>query len=328
MFRHLSLRIVAITLSTIAICTILIGVFSYQWAKRTVQSEFIEVSSNYYRNSDELLVQYMNYIEETAKVMLNNPVVVRDIRQPQVSMELQPVMDNLAVGQNLKLTGVSIYKTNGTVYSLSRMSNMPSLQTLQQDERIRSFVDNSAQKSMWLFRNKETVGRNYASSYSPNGALSYFLKTFDDNGALLGIMIVDLDANQIFEFFSSDNTLFRQSKLFLVRDGKDVGGSPFNANKDVPDVADLQQITKDPEGSFVSSRGDRLILFHSVLDSNTKIVMDVPLRNATSKLHALPLSIVLLTLLSSTLAVLLAYLLKMSIVRPLTQLYKRIRAFI
>jgi hypothetical protein len=328
MFRRLSLRIVLITLSAIAICTILIGIFSFQWAKRTVQSEFIEVSSTYYRNSGELLSQYMNYVEESAKVMLNNPVVVRAVRQPQVSMELQPVLDNLSAGQNLKLAGISIYKTDGTVYSLSRMSNMPSLQALQQDERIRSFEGNSAQKSMWLFRSKDNVGRDYANSYSPNGALSYLLKTFDDSGSLLGIMIIDLDANKLFDFFSTDNALFRQSNLFLVRDGKDVGGSPLNASKEVPDAGDLAQITKDPAGSFISSRRDRLMLFHSVLGSSTKIVMDIPLRNATSKLHALPLSIVLLTLLSSTLAVLLAYLLKTSIVRPLTQLYKRIRAFI
>jgi hypothetical protein len=328
MFRRLSFRIVIITLATISICTILIGLFSFQWAKRTVQSEFKEVASNYYRNSGELLVQYMNYIEESAKVMLNNPTIVREIRLPKVSTELPPVLDNLAASQNLKQAGVSIYKTDGTVYSLGRMSNMPSFQTLQQDGRIRSFTDNSALKSTWLFRNKENVGHDNANSYSSNGTLSYFLKTFDDNGSLLGMMIIDLDANNIFDFFSTDNALFRQSKLFLVRDGKDVGGSPLNANNEVPDAGDVEQIAKDPEGSFISSRGDRLMLFHSILDSNTKIVMDVPLRNATSRLRSLPLSLALLTLLSSTLAVLLAFLLKQSIVRPLTQLYKRIRAFI
>ncbi|WP_248927205.1 hypothetical protein [Paenibacillus hamazuiensis] len=327
MFRLLSLRIVMIALSTISVCTILIAIFSFQWAKRTVQAEFIEVSNNYFRNSNEQLVQYMNSIEETAKVILNNPMMADEIRQPKVSMELQPVLDNLSVGLNLKVLGISIYKIDGTVYSLSRMSNMPPFQTLQENRAIRNFIGQSSEKSAWVIRDGEDGAGGTANR--SGGTLTYLLKAFDDSGSLLGIMIVDLDAAKALDFFNTTNSLFRRSQTFLFHDGKNIARMLPDANKDALDTEDLDIIQQAPEGAFVSDSGDRLILFRPVLGSGTdKIVMDIPLENAMSKLHSLKVSLFLLTLLSSSLAVLLAVLLKRSIVRPLAELYKKIRAFL
>lgn len=327
MFRRLSRRIVLISLLTISICTLLIGIFSYQWAKKTVRSEFMTVSSNYYRNSNELIVQHMNYIEETAKVILNNPIIDHELEQTKVSTELQPVMDNLSSGLDVKLLGISFYKTNGTVYSLSRMSDLPTLDKLREDETINRFMDNAADKSKWTFR-QQNLPYYYTNVVHSNGTLSYLLKAFRDNGSLLGMMVVDLDANKLFDFFSTDNALFRQNKLFLLLDGQTIGYPASDASRDTPDARDLSRIKKDPEGSFVSAKGDMLVLFQPILNSATKMVMNIPLNNSASMLQSLQMSILLYTLMSSSLAVVLAILLQRSIVRPLNQLYKRIKTFI
>lgn len=329
MFRRLSRRIVIISLSTISVCTFIFGLFSYQWAKRTEQSEFIAISTNYYHNSYESLIQHMKYLEETAKVILTNPIVSRELQQTKVSTEIQPILDNFSIGLDSQLLGISIYQTNGTVYSLSRMSNLPTLDQLQGDRLIRRFMDNSSQTSVWVFRNNNLpIYYFHDTPYSSKGTFTCLLKAFNDTGALSGIMAIDLDANKLFDLFSNNTALFHPSRLFLIHDSQDIVSLAAYSSKEEPDPKDLQKIKKDPEGSFVSASGERLILFHSILNTDTQVVMELPLNNSMSKLHSLGTSLLLITLISISIAVLLALLLKMSIVRPLSQLYKKIKKFV
>lgn len=325
MFPLLSRRIVLISLLTISICTVLIGIFSYEWAKRTVRSEFVGVSSSYFAKSNDLIAQYMNHMEETAKVMLENPVIAHEIRKPGVSMEVQPVLDHFSQALDVKLLGISIYKPNGTLYSLSRMSNIPSLDQLREDSRIREFLTLSSPASAWLLRDRN-LAQYYA--YSANDALTYLAKTYDDDGSLLGLMVIDLDVQPLFDFLSTTNELFRQSELFLVRGNEDVLYDPEDGVKRAPGAADLGKIKEDPKGSFVSTGGDRLVLFQSVLNLDSKMVMSIPLKNTDANLRALRMSIFWYSLLFGSLSVCLAVLLRSSIIKPLRQLYKRIRTFV
>jgi hypothetical protein len=63
------------------------------------------------------------------------------------------------------------------------------------------------------------------------------------------------------------------------------------------------------------------------MDSNTKIVMTIPLKHSITRLSGLKWSILALSFLSVLVAAMLALMLKAGIVRPLTQLYGRMRAF-
>lgn len=325
-FRLLSRRIVFISFLTISVCTVLIGIFSYEWAKRTVHSEFAGVSSSYFAKSGDSIVQYMNSMEETAKVMLDNPVIAHEIRQPYVSTKVQPVLDNFSLSLDAKLLGISIYKTDGTLYSLSRMSNIPSLDQLREDARIRDFLTSSSAPSAWLLRDRDLAYYS-VNSYAVNGTLTYLAKAFDDNGSLLGVMVIDLDLHPIFDFFGTTNKLFRDSELFLVGDNGEVVDASADAQKRAPAAGDLDPIKKDPKGSFISAKGHRLVLFQTVLNADAKMVMSLPLSNADSQLRALRWSIILYTFLFGALAVVLAVMLRGSIIKPLSQLYKRIRTF-
>ncbi|UUZ80245.1 hypothetical protein LJK88_35740 [Paenibacillus sp. P26] len=48
MFKKLSRRIMLITISGLSFCIAVMGVFAYQWAKKTVLFETVQVSSNYF----------------------------------------------------------------------------------------------------------------------------------------------------------------------------------------------------------------------------------------------------------------------------------------
>lgn len=327
MFRFLSRRIVLISFLTISVGTVLIGIFSYEWAKRTVQSEFADVSSSYFAKSNDSVAQYRSHMEETAKVMLENPVIAHELRQPNVSTEVQPVLDQFSLSLDVKLLGISIYQTNGTIYSLSRMSNVPSLDRLRDDARIRAFLNSSSSSSAWMLRDRNQTP-DYVNFDARNGTLTYLTKAFDDHGSLLGLMLIDLDPNQLFDFFGTTNKLFGQSELFLLRGNDSIVYASGYTDQRAPAAGDLRNIKKEPEGSFQSAAGDRLVLFRTVLNADTKIVMSIPLQNADTELRALRVSIVAYTLLFGSLAVFLAVLLRASIIKPLSLLFKRIRSFV
>jgi len=326
-FRLLSRRIVLISLITVTACTILIGLFSFQWAKRTVEAEFMGVSSSYFAKSNDLIVQYMNNMEEKARVILDNPVIAREIREPRVSREVQPVLDHFSQSLDVKLLGISIYKPDGTLYSLSRMSSIPTYEQLKEDAPVRDLLNRPSASSAWTLRNRNLA--QYSVNFNrENGALTYLAKSYDDRGGLLGLMVIDLDVGTLFDFLGTTNKLFRQSQLFLIRDNEEGVYAAYAADRSAPGAADLRKIKRDPEGAFISADGSRLVLYQPILGADAKIAMSIPLKNIDGNLRTLRLSIVLYTVLFGLLAVALAILLRRSIVRPLSQLYKRIRAFV
>ncbi|PYI55553.1 cache domain-containing protein [Paenibacillus flagellatus] len=324
MFKRLSRRIVLITLLSVSAFTVAIGFFSYYWAKRTVLSEFIAVSTNYFQSSNDLLAQYLNYTGETAKMIANNPNVAGAVEKPHVSSEVSPLLDSLAYGMNTDIRGISLYKTDGTIYSLSGMSNLPSLEQLRQEEPIRRFIESAEPKSMWISRYKH-LSSYYNYRYGANGTFSYLLKWTDDRGAVSGIMVIDLDANRLFGFFQTDNSIFVQNRLYMLRDGDNLIRSSPGDQAESLDPDDLGQLTGS-EGKFVSADGGRLILYNTIMDSNTKIVASIPLKQSISHLSAMKGAVVLLALFSCIGAALLAAMLRTSIVRPLSQLYVKMKA--
>ncbi|KIL38639.1 hypothetical protein SD70_25045 [Gordoniibacillus kamchatkensis] len=326
MFHRLSRRIVSITLLSVSAFTVLIGLFSYQWAKKTVVSEFIGMSTHYFDSSCNLLAQNLNYIGETAKMIMNNPNVAVAIRNPAVSPEISLMLDSFAA-MNLDIKGITLYIPDGTSYSMSRLSNVPSLDKLREDDRIRRFLDDPEAKFLWISRYRGLTSY-YNYQYGPNGTLTYLLKWSGDgdHGGLSGTMAVDLDAEKLFAFFQTSNAAFHENRLFLIRDGTDIVSSPINGNDDKLSPRDLPTINGSEQGWFLSADGSELILHRTVMSSNTQIVMAAPLKQSIARLSALRWSIILLTMFSGMFAVLLAVLLKTSIIRPLNHLYIKMKA--
>lgn len=328
MFRRLSRRIVLITLLSVSVCTLAIGLFSYQWAKKTIVSEFVDVSSNYYQNSYDLLQQYLNYIGETAKMIASNPNVAREIQKTDASSsDLSQLLDGITFGMNLEIRGISLYKEDGSVVTLNRMSNVPPLEALTEDERIRRFVGDPGTKFMWISRYKN-LSLYYNGQYRENGTYSYLLKWAGDKGDPLGMMVIDLDLDRLFNFFNTENVMFQDNRLLLLRDGDNwASSSPNGKNDGGFALSDLAQIKNAREGRFISHQGDKLVLYRELMDPDTKIVMTIPLKHSITRISGLKQSILSLSVLSVLIAAMLALMLKASIVRPLTHLYTRMRAF-
>ncbi|UUZ93621.1 cache domain-containing protein [Paenibacillus sp. P25] len=327
MFKKLSRRIMLITISGLSFCIAVMGVFAYQWAKKTVLFETVQVSSNYFRSSNDLLEQYLNYIGETAKMIANNPGITETAWRPNVPpSKVSLLLDRLTFGMNMDVKGISLYRPDGTVFTLSGMSNVPSMEKLKEEEPIRRFMNDSGEQWKWLSRYKN-LSPYYYDRYSTNGTFSYLLKWTVSEGGTPGTMIVDLDADKLFGFFRTDNDLFRHNCLFLIRDGENIVHSSLSGSADDAAPQDLTQLNNGLEGRFISADGDQLYLYHTVMNSNVKIVVSIPPRDSVSNLSALKWSIVLLGPLSGLFAVILALMLKRSVTRPLAQLYGRMRAF-
>lgn len=326
MFKELSRRIVLITLLSVSVFTVGTGIFSYQWAKRTITGEFVEISSNYFQSSNDLLEQYLNYIGETAKMIANNPNLAAAVQSSDRTVAVPRLLDSFAYGMNLDIMGVALYTADGMIYSLSKISNVPPMEELAKAPRIRAFLNDPDQTSLWHSRYRN-LSSFYNYQYSKEGTFSFLLKWAASDGSPPGTLVIDLDINKLFSFFVSSNAMFRDNGLFLVRDGTDLVVSSSNPEPDGLNSGILRKISSGTEGSFLLQDREQLYLYSTVMDSNVKVILAIPFRNSLASLSALRWSITLLALLSCLLAVVLAFMVKSSIIRPLTRLYTRMKAF-
>jgi len=327
MFKRFSRRILLITLVSVSAFATASGLFSYYWAKRTVLSEFVSVSSNYFQTSRELLEQYLNSTGETAKVIANNPNLAVAARGPNAYGEVPRLLDVLASGMNPDIRGIALYAADGTVYSLSRMSNLPSLKQMMAEEPVRRFLEDGKRQSAWISRYRD-LSSYYDYRYVENGTFSFLLKTGQGGeSGVPGTMVVDLDAVQLFRFFASDHPFFAGNRLYLVRDGTDIVPSASGSEASPFAEDDLRRVNGGTGGRFTSEDGSRLVLYETILESNAKIVAAIPLQSSYAHLSPLGRTVLLLGLLSGAFALALAFWLRAGIVRPLSQLYERMKSF-
>lgn len=320
MFKRLSRRIVLFILLSISVITVAIGVYSYSWVRNTVISEYIEMSLNYAHSSNDLMTQYLNYVAETGKMIASNPSVSTAISRPNASSEVTTLLDNLALSMNIDIAGVTLYMEDGNHYSISKLSNVPALENIAEDQRVSHFMDEPESIEMWISR--YNLSAYYNQLYSAEGVFSYLLK-FSIQGKK-GLMVIDLNPRKLFEFYESDNPLFQHQQLFLVRDGENIIRA-FQAEQDEAQAPlDLHKINAHKDGWFLAK--DQLVIHDTIKSSNTQIVMSSPLQHSTSQLSALRWSIIVLSFLSGVIAIVISGMLKNSIIRPLTSLYSRMKA--
>ncbi|WP_080839146.1 hypothetical protein [Cohnella massiliensis] len=326
MFKKFSRRIALITIVSVSAFTAVVGALAYEWAKRTVVSEFAAISANSFQSSFELLEQFLNATGETAKMIANNPNLAVAVGSPNAFGEASLLLDSLAYGADLNILGISLYRPDGTVYAMSGMSNFPPFEQLAAETAVRRFLDDPDLQTMWVSRYRN-LASYYNYRYVENGTFSLLLKGASVREAMTGtVMVFDLETVALFDFFVTNNALFSQNRLFLVRDGSDIVRYASGPGEEAIEADDLRRLNESPGGRFVSIGGDRLILHETILGSNTKIVAAVPLTGSLSRLEPLKGAVLLLGLVSAAGAVAAAIWLRASIVRPLNQLYLKMKS--
>lgn len=322
MFRQLSQRIILIFLLSVWISTCILSIIAYRWAERTLTTQFTDISLNYFRSSDDRLTHFLKYTEENFKLIANHPEITKAMVDPVFSLEASRLMNSLVFDLNLDITDVTVYSTSGFTYSVSKLLKVPPMEKLREIPQIQAFLDQSVEKYIWTPRYHGVNGEN-DQTYASTDVLSYLLK-MEASGQLLGTIVVDVDTQQLFQFFQTKNVLFHDNNMLLIRNGTNLSHPLYESSKSQLAPADLQKINNTDKGHFVSTSNNQLILFSTIANSDTKMVMLNPLKEPTKQLTMLKWSLIAFSILFCIFSVYTAVQLRNSIIQPLKRLYNKI----
>ncbi|MBD1382278.1 cache domain-containing protein [Metabacillus arenae] len=325
MFNVLSKRIVLFTVLPVLICSTLLSLFSYLWFQHTLQKQFEQLALSYFQSSSDSLTQYLHYSEEMSKWITNNPKVAKAISETEHLKEVSTIFDQMIYNNNVDISGVTIYKKNGDIYTPSRTSHVPSFSQLIENTNLKAFTQNTQKKYIWISR-YQSISSFYNNRYSNDGIFSYILKLYDTDNQLLGYIVVDLDLKTLYDFFQTSNKLFNKSQVFMIRDQKDIAGSTKSATIKL-NPNDLSKMNQKNDGTFISNDRKQLIMFDTMMDSNTKIVMSIPTKNAYQYSVLFKALLILFTILFTFSSLYIGIALKKSIIEPITRLYQKMQAF-
>jgi hypothetical protein len=326
LFPKLSRRIFGMLLAVSLIGTACVGWTAYALARNLIASEFSSVSTAYYQASADNLSLYLNYIEETAKATAASPLIVSAMRLQQYSSEVPKLLDGMKSTTDLNIQGITLYPivSGGFTYSGNAYSGYPTLRQMRENADIDRFLTDTSQSSQWLYRNDHIDGY-YNNVYRKNGIFSYLLKVPSEKPSAL--MVVDLDAGKLTDFFPSNSRLFDATDIFLAK--KDAEWIPL-ADAGAPPVRSREERSKifaDGGGQFKASNGGRLIVYGNIPDSDVKLALSVPLSNVNRSLTQLKWAIAIVSLLIGVLSAILFSRLRNAIIRPLAALYQRMRKY-
>lgn len=323
MFRQFSRRIFLILFLAGSVCATSIGAVSYFFARHLILSEFASISDAYFRTSSDNLTLYMNYVEETTRMISTNPTVISALSSESYLTGISSLLNDIAVTSNLDIRGITLYALNGYTYSGNNYSGYPTLEQLRENPEIDRFLSEPALREEWFFRTDQP--QNYYSSLrSSQGGFSYAMKIPAQNRTAL--MIVDLDASKIASFFATGNHLFDRSSIYLMQD--QTKPIPLTVPLEL-NAGDLDKVNRHLKvgAAWRQTIGSRLFLLEPIPDSNVRLLLTIPLANATGFLSELKSLIVLLSILAAFFSAYLFRRLKKTIIKPLYVLYRKMRKF-
>ena len=332
MFKKLSMRIILISFFSIWSCTLVLSISTYNWAKKSVTAEYINVAQNYFKSSNDNLKQYLNFTEGTLKMIANSPSILVNLNKYTYVFGFSKVLNNLVRDINPDIQGAAIYRPNGDVYYMDRMSEMPDLNRIQENPLIHEWMFKQDALGLWLarFQNIPLYYSNNNSGDILDCVLTNLLKIYDSSKPshhLLGYFITDLDIGKLFEFYTTQNRLFQKSDLALIIDQKKTIYRNKNPLFYMLQPRDLQKINNQPNGWFMVDNGKYVLLFDTVINSKIQVVLMIPVMNALNQIQSLKWTIISLCIIMAILSIVVAIKLRDNLIKPLRGLYKKIQKF-
>jgi hypothetical protein len=196
---------------------------------------------------------------------------------------------------SLDISGVTVYTLSDQIYSSSRISNLPTLADLSNDELIYTFIHTDAM-DVFSFR-KESIFKTFdATGYSEEyGIISYLCKLYTKDEHLLGYMLTDLMPSVLYDFFQSNKNDdmfddivsfigYGEHELFLTSTNIDTASyATSSANR---------TFTKDWKYMIICSQ----------ISGNGKIIYLIPLRSYLVDISGIAALFIALILISSFVA--------------------------
>lgn len=325
MFKKLSKKILLSLLATTIFGAILTGLVSYLFSSYVIQSEFKSLASNYFLMSSDNLNQYLSYVEETLEIIASDTTIRSAVHSNGFISGIPDLIDTMNYGLNLRAEAITLYSFLGHTYASTNNTNIISLAELRDNDTVAQFLNNPNEMNMWMSRFNQHPSSDLLRNNS--GVFSLFLKMLDESGMPVALISVDLKLNKLSSFFKTENTLFKNTDIFLLHNEQQV--TPLIRQIEAPflDDTDLDTIEQSSFGWLNSNDGKKIVVFGNIDKTAEKLLLFIPISNTLKTLTTLRVVLIVCISLSIIISILLFWKLKNSIVRPLTTLFMRMRTF-
>jgi hypothetical protein len=264
----------------------------------------------------------MNLIEETSKLITENPVIKESLETTHFNDKVIPLLDSLRAS-NLNILGVTVYGLNGTLYLSSNAYNVPNLDKLK--DMLRPSEELSGKNSFWMVRFTNIPSFYSYNSVSKTGIFTcvFYIKSTHGDG--LGYVFIDTNIDSIYDFYKPDDSgmFYNSSSVYIVTSENETLTSPHNSSQwgDIPS-ADMNLSAAPNDMKYTLEKNKkRIITYNPIPNSSDTVVIITPL-NINSQLRTLITVLLVLGFSFVMVSFVIIGILSKSILYPLTRLYE------
>jgi hypothetical protein len=286
----------------------------------------VNLSVQYTIQQNQNAQLYIKLIEETSKLVSDNPNMIHSLQVSGYDNTIVKVLDGVRAS-NLNITGISVYGENGLIYMSNNVSNIPSYSQLKSDGILRRQIP-YGQSSYWLARYKN-ISEFYTTYPYPDrkyGIFTYVSKIFDKDKNMLGYLLVDTNMISLYNFFNPENNaLFKHSSTYIITDSNDILSAPFSTALNRFVINDIKKNRNMKKDYLISSNKQEILVFSKIPNYSDTIITVISLDTIYRQTHLLLAVMLALTALFAALSVLVSSILSKSISQPLIGLYIKMK---
>ncbi|MEK3715140.1 MULTISPECIES: hypothetical protein [unclassified Paenibacillus] len=286
-----------------------------------------QLSVQYTGQQHKNTLLFMNWLEETSKLISNNQVVQQALKKPAYDGAISPILEGIRSSSS-DILGIYIWGEAGVAYSSSNVSGLLPFPEIKKDPGMQQFLGDHEQTLRWTVLNREQL-MNAPTDLRDRLLLE--VKIQETGGRVLGLLSLEVEIGKLYSFYLSDkNSIYGENEVYLLKeDGKLLMAA------DMPPVR-LQEIgaalatpgksSLNETDFMVRETAGGLILLYPLPDSADQIVTYISADGMKAELQAFKYIMLALNIAVFILFWLLISMLSNSIVNPLNQLYLKINS--
>ncbi|MDQ0091323.1 hypothetical protein J2T12_004760 [Paenibacillus anaericanus] len=312
---------------------------------RTMEQRSLEMlrqlSVQYTGQQHKNALLFMNWLEETSKLISNNQVVQTALEKTTYDQAISPILEGIRSSSG-DILGIYIWGEAGSTYSSMNVSGLLQFTEIKKSQGMEQFLLDQEKTTRWTVQNRRML---MSSPIDLRERLLLEVKIQDPEGAALGLLCLEVDLSKVYDFYlSGKNTIYGENEVYLLtgtgellspvatrearlQEIREALMSPVTpALGEVKEQLAIGNTHTQEDNVQVREAGDGLILLYSLPDSAEKIATYISAASMNAELRTLKYILVGLNTVVFLVFWVLISMLSGSIIAPMKQLYQKINS--
>jgi hypothetical protein len=338
MFRSFGRNIRMVLILFITVYIIVSSLILFRTMEQRSLGMLRQFSVQYTGQQHKNALLFMNWLEETSKLISNNQVVQTALGKAAYDPAIPPILEGIRSSSG-DILGIYIWGEAGGIYSSMNVSGLLPFQEMKQERGMEQFLREKEKTVRWTVQNRS---RLMSSATDLRDRLLLEVKIQAPDGAVLGFLCLEVDLSKLYDFYlSGNNTIYGGNEVYLLTETGELL-SPVDPGKErMQEIraalmspvtlaeGEVQELAIDSiqeNNAQVHKAGDGLILLYNLPDSADKIATYISAESMNAELHTLKYILVGLNVAVFLVFWVLIFMLSGSITVPMKQLFQKINS--